>query len=210
MRKIITFLVFSITIAVSAQPNHSSYEKGMQKAFGLWQEQKNSEAIHLFERIANAEQDDWLPFYYAAQIEITSSFGLKDETLLDTKLKKGQEYLDSAKKLSKNNSEIIVLQALLHTSWVAFDDATYGRKYSRKISKLYKKAKNLTPSNPRVVYCQAKWNIGGAKFYGKSTEPFCKDLEKSIELFATFELSSPFYPNWGEDRAKNTLANCKL
>lgn len=202
-----TLLVFSISIAVTAQTN---YQQGMQKALGLWGQHKNSEAISLFERIANAEKDNWIPYYYAAQIEITSSFGLTDENLLDAKLKKGQVFLDQAKNISKDNSEILVLQALLHTVWVAYDGATYGMKYSEKITNLYKKAAALAPENPRVIYCQAEWNIGGAKFFGEDTQPFCKDIEKSLDLFATFELPSPFYPNWGKDRAKEILANCKL
>jgi hypothetical protein len=206
MKKIIALLVFSISIAITGQTN---YEQGMQEALGLWGQHKKTEAINLFERIASAEQNNWIPYYYAAQIEITSSFGLTDENLLGAKLKKGQEYLDQAKSVSKNNAEILILQALLYTSWVTYDGATYGRKYSNKITKLYKKANKLTPQNPRAISCQAEWNIGSAKFLGKDTQPFCKDIEKSLDLFVTFELPSPFYPNWGEDRAKTILANCK-
>jgi hypothetical protein len=207
MKKISTLLVCCISIAVTAQTN---YQQGMQEALGLWGQHKNKEAINLFVRIANAEQDNWIPFYYAAQIEITSSFGVRDENLVEAKLKKGQVFLDQAKNRSKDNAEILILQALLYTSWVTYDGATYGRKYSRKITKLYKKAEKLMPGNPRAIYCQAEWNIGDAKFFGKDTQPFCKDIEKSLDLFVTFELPSPFYPNWGEDRAKNILANCKL
>lgn len=206
MKRIITILVFSIGLAATSQTN---YSEGMQQAFGLWGQQKTAEAINLFERIGVAEKDNWLPYYYAAQVEILSSFGVKDVVVLDANLKKGQAYLDQAKQLSKDNSEIVILQALLHTVWVTYDGATYGRKYSKKISKLYKKAEKLAPENPRAIYCQAEWNIGGAEFFGQDTQPFCKDIEKSLDLFATFELPSPFYPNWGEDRAKKILANCK-
>lgn len=206
MRKIIIILVCSISLAMTAQ---TSYEKCMQQAFSLWGQQKNIESINLFERIAVAEKSNWLPYYYAAQIEIISSFGEQDLSVLDSNLKKGQAYLDQAKEISKNNPELLILQALLHTVWVAYDGATYGRKYSKKITKLYKKAVTLAPENPRAVYCQAEWSIGSANFFGDDTQPFCKDLEKSIDLFATFEKPMPFYPSWGEDRAKELLANCK-
>ena len=35
--------------------------------------------------------------------------------------------------ISKNNTEILVLQAMLHTAWVAYDDATYGMTLSGKV-----------------------------------------------------------------------------
>lgn len=205
MKKISIILMLAISFAGVSQTN---YQQGMQKAFGLWQQHNNTEAINLFERIAVAEKDNWLPYYYAAQIEITSSFRIKDMSVIDANLKKGQAYLDKAKELSKDNAEILVLQALLYTVWVSYDGATYGREYSGKVSKLYKKAEGLSPKNPRVVYCKAQWEMGSAKFFGKDTTPYCKDLEKSIELFATFELPTPFHPNWGEERAKKILANC--
>ena len=48
----------------------------------------------------------------------------KDASVLATKLKKAQELLDVSKSISKNNAEILVMQAMLHTAWVAFDGAT--------------------------------------------------------------------------------------
>ena len=91
MKKIIGILVLMVSVTVTAQ---SKYEKGMQKAFSLWQANKITEASQLFERITNAEKQNWLPAYYVATIEITSSFGVKEEAVLDAKLKKAQTFLD--------------------------------------------------------------------------------------------------------------------
>lgn len=206
MKKLITILVLSMGMSLSAQTN---YQKGMQKAFGLWSSQKTAEASHMFERIASAEKNNWLPLYYAAQVKITSSFGIKEEKLIDANLKKAQGYLDKAVVISENNAELIVLQALLHTAWVAFDGATYGPKLSGTVYGLYAKAAKIAPNNPRVVYAKAEWEMGGAKFFGKDTKPFCKDIERAIELFATFELETPFHPNWGKERAQQILSTCK-
>ena len=70
MKHLALLIVFIISGIVGAQSN---YEKGMQKAFELW-ETNPTEASNLFERIAGAESDNWLPTYYAAQILITQSF----------------------------------------------------------------------------------------------------------------------------------------
>lgn len=205
MKKIIIIAIVLVSGIVNAQ---NSYEKGMQKAFDLWSSGKPVEASNLFERIAKAESDNWLPPYYAAQINILYSFGIKDKEKLTAQLKKAQDLINDATAISKDNAEILVLQALLHTAWVAYDGATYGMTLSPKVVELYTKAKALDPENPRVVYCHAEWNIGGAKFFGQDTKPFCKDLEKALELFAKFKPETPFHPNWGQDRAKIVLESC--
>ncbi|MCF7561292.1 hypothetical protein L3X39_11655 [Sabulilitoribacter multivorans] len=202
-------LIIIATLLVSALTNaQTNYEKGMQKAFELWGQNNPTEASNLFERIATAEPDNWLPPYYAAQVNIMHSFGEKDEEKLSAKLKKAQDLINDATAISKNNPEILVLQALLHTAWVAFDGATYGMTLSGKVVELYTKAEQIAPENPRVVYCKAEWNIGGAKYFGQDTAPFCKDLERALELFANFKPETPFHPNWGKDRVVQVLETC--
>lgn len=205
MKKLSIITLVLISTLVKAQTN---YEQGMQKAFQLWGTNP-TEASNMFERIASAEPDNWLPFYYAAQVNIVSSFGEKNEEKLAALLKKAQDLINDATAISKNNPEILVLQALLHTAWIAFDGATYGMTLSGKIVDLYAKAEVLAPENPRVVYCKAEWNMGSARYFGQDTAAFCKDLERAVQLFATFKPETPFGPNWGKDRAETLLQSCK-
>lgn len=202
--------LFIAALLVSALSfSQTNYEKGMNKAFDLWKNNQPIEAANLFERIAAAEPDNWLPPYYAAQINILYSFGEKDEKKLTSQLKKGQDLINDATAISKENPEILVLQALLHTAWVAYDGATYGMTLSGKVVELYEKAETINPKNPRVVYCKAEWNIGGARYFGQDTAPFCKDLERALELFTNFKPETDFHPNWGKDRVEMLLESCK-
>lgn len=205
MKKLSIILVLFVSSLLSAQSN---YEKGMQKALELWGSNNPVEAANMFERIANAEPDNWLPPYYAAQINILYSFGLQDEEKLSAQLKKAQDLINDATAISKDNPEILVLQALLHTAWVAYDGANYGMTLSPKVVALYEKAEQIDPTNPRVVYCKAEWGIGGAKYFGQDTTPFCKDLQRALELFANFKPETPFHPNWGKDRVELLLQDC--
>ena len=205
MKQLIIITTLLISGILIGQTN---YEKGMQKAFELWGSNQPTEATNLFERIAKAETDNWLPAYYAAQINVINSFGERDEDKLSAKLKRAQDLINDATAISKENPEIMVLQALLHTAWVAFDGATYGMTLSGKVVELYTKAKIVAPGNPRVVYCKAEWDMGGAKYFGQDTAPFCKDIERAIELFANFKPETPFHPNWGNDRAEQILESC--
>lgn len=200
---IIIALLFATTVVAQSQ-----YEKGMTKAFELWDAKKTTEAAQLFERIAKAEKDNWLPPFYVATIEITTSFGLKDEAKLNAKLKKAQEFLDDAKSLSENNPEIIIMQALLNTAYLAFDGQKYGMTIPAKNTMLYEKAMKLAPNNPRVVLGKAEWGMGSARYFGQSIEPYCKDVKKALELFKTYK-PKPFYPKWGKERAAQILKECK-
>ncbi len=187
----------------------NNFEKGMAQAFELWQSNKTEEAENLFERIANAEPNEWLPHYYIAQINSLKSWNLKDEAILKSQLDKAQKHLDKAMAISENNSELLVMQAQVLTNWVVYDGMTYGMKYAAKISELYAKAKAIDPENPRAVFGRADWDMGSAKYFGKDTAPYCKDIEASIKLFDTFKPKSDFHPNWGKERAIQVSDSCK-
>ncbi|WCO00726.1 tetratricopeptide repeat protein [Psychroserpens ponticola] len=202
-------IIIAFVLVSGFIPAQTNFEKGMQKAFSLWQEGNTDEAENMFERISNAEIDQWLPHYYIAQINSIKSWGQKDETILKAQLDKAQEHLNSAMAISKDNPEILVLQAHVLTNWVSFDGMTYGMKYSGKITELYSKASAMAPENPRVVFSKAEWGMGSAKYFGQDTKPFCTEIEKSIELFTNFKPESEFHPNWGKGRAEQVVTSCK-
>ncbi|NNK29134.1 MAG: hypothetical protein HKP06_12935, partial [Flavobacteriaceae bacterium] len=175
MKQLLIISAILVSFIASAQNN---YEKGMQKAFELWSDNKPTEAANLFERIAGAEQDNWLPSYWAAQINIVKSFGEKDADKLSAQLDKAQELIDFATSISQDNPEIMVMQALLHTAWVAYDGATYGMTLSGKVVEIYSKAIQIAPNNPRVILNKAEWDMGAARFFGQDMAPFCKDVQR--------------------------------
>jgi len=201
-------LLIALTLISTIGVAQSNYEKGMNKAFELWGTNP-VEASNLFERIAAAEKDNWLPPYYAAQVLIIQGFEIKDKDKLDSQLKKAQGLINDATAISKDNPEIIILQALLHTVWVAYDGATYGMTLAPKVAALYEQAAKIDPNNPRVILNKAEWNMGSAQFFGQDTAPFCKDIERALELFANFKPETPFHPSWGKERAEQVLASCK-
>nr|WP_315198837.1 hypothetical protein [uncultured Flavobacterium sp.] len=206
MLKIITTIAFFICSLLSAQ---TQFEQGMGKASGLWKEGKITEASAMYERIAAAEKNSWLPNYYVALINTTSAFTEKDKTKLDLMLTKAQDALDVEFIKDQNNSELYVLQALLYTAWVVQDPMTNAQKYSGKIMEDYAKAKALNPNNPRAVFGEADYQLGGAKWTGVDTKPLCAQIDKAVELFATFKPETAFSPKWGLERALESQKNCK-
>jgi hypothetical protein len=205
MKKIIILLAIFLSISGFAQ---SQFEKGMQSAFSLWQQGKNSEASALFERIAAAEKDKWLPNYYVALVNATEAFRTKDKAQVDAILKKAQTALDAEIKKQPNHPELLVMQAMIHTAWISVDPMTNGMKLSGTIMEIYSKAEAIAPENPRVVLSKTEFEMGSAKFFGTDTKPLCVKAEKAVELFANFKPESGFHPNWGADRAKAIVEGC--
>lgn len=206
MTKIITMLSFFICSLITAQTN---FEQGMGKALGLWGDGKTDEASAMFERIASAEKNSWLPNYYIALINTTSAFQTQDKVKIVALLTKAQSALDVETVKNPLNAELIVMQAMIHTAYLASDPMTYGMTLPAKVNELYSKAAALAPQNPRVVFCRAEFEIGGAKWTGADVKALCKEIEGSMDLFAKFKPETPFHPNWGLERAQEAMKNCK-
>ncbi len=203
-------LILTLVILVSGIATaQGQFEQGMGKAMGLWKDGKNAEASDLFERIASAEKTSWLPNYYVATVNCFAAFQTKDKEQMNALLTKAQTALNSEMDKNPNNAEILVMQSMIYTAWMNYDPMTYGMKYSGKVMELYGKAEAIAPNNPRVVYGKAEFGIGGAKWTGADVKVLCKEVERSIGLFATFKPENAFSPNWGLQRAENALKNCK-
>jgi hypothetical protein len=206
MKTIITTIAFLITNLVLAQ---TQFEQGMGKAMQLWGEGKNTEASAMFERIASAEKTSYLPNYYVATINCFAAFQTKDKEQMNALLTKAQAALDIEMDKNPTNPELMVMQAMIHTAWINFDPMTNGMKLSGVVGQLYAQAEAISPENPRVVYCKAEFAMGGAKWTGADVKVLCKEIERSIGLFATFKPDNAFSPSWGLQRAEKMLKNCK-
>ena len=204
-----SILIIAIGLLSFHAIGQTKYQKGMEKAFELWKADKSWEAANMFERITQAETENWLPPFYVAQINVFNSFNEPDKEKMVAQMDKAKEFLSTAKALSENNAELIVLEAQLLTAWVVYDGQQYGMKYSAKIAELYQKAAVLAPDNPRVVLGKAQWDIGTAKFFGQPTDAYCADIERAITLFESEAPTEEFHPRGGGDYAKQVLEeNC--
>jgi hypothetical protein len=206
MEKVLVILALTISFLGISQSN---YEQGMQKAFQLWGEGNPTEASALFERIASAEKENWLPGYYVALINTTEAFKNLNGSSSANFLTKAQAALDLLMDKYSNNAELMVMQAMIHTANIAKDPMTNGQKLSAPVMQLYSQAMLIDPKNPRVVMSKAQFEMGSAQFFGTDTAPICAEIEKSLQLFDTFKPETPFHPTWGKDQAQQALKGCK-
>ena len=206
MTKLITIIAMFVASIVSAQ---TQFDQGMQKALQTWKEGNSKEALVQFEKIASVEKTNWLPNYYIAFINTTQAFGEKDKAKIETLLNAAQKAQDVCNELAMDNPEVLVLQAMIHTAWIVYDPMINGQRLSGDVMYILNKANKIAPENPRVVFQKASFEIGLAQYFGQDTKPMCAQIEKSIELFATFKPESAFHPSWGLDRAQEAVKACK-
>ncbi len=206
MTKLITIIALFVASIVSAQ---TQFDQGMQKALQTWKDGNSKEALVQFEKIASVEKTNWLPNYYIAFINTTQAFGEKDKAKKVTLLNAAQKAQDVCNELAMDNPEVLVLQAMIHTAWIVYDPMTNGQRLSGDVMYILNKANKIAPENPRVVFQKASFEKGMAEYFGQDTKPMCVQIEKSIELFATFKPESAFHPSWGLDRAQEAVKACK-
>ncbi len=206
MTKIITIIAMFVASIVSAQ---TQFDQGMQKALQTWKNGNSKEALVQFEKIASVEKTNWLPNYYIAFINTTQAFSEKDKAKMESLLRVAQKAQDVCNELAQDNPEVLVMQAMIHTAWIVYDPMTNGQKLSGDVMYILNKAYKIAPENPRVVFQKASFEIGMAQYFGQDTKPMCAQIEKAIELFATFKPETAFHPSWGLDRAQAELKKCK-
>lgn len=214
MKKLAIILILLISFQGISQTEETiaktKYRMGMTKAFDLWKNDKPWEAANLFERIATAEPDNWLPPFYIAQINVFNSFSEKDKAKLTAQLGKARDFLNDAMAISKGNPEIMVLEAQWYTAWIVFDGQQYGMTYSPKIAQIYQEAMKLAPENPRVVLGKTEWDMGSAEFFGQPIDKYCPEVQRAVALFDTFIPEGEFYPQGGKEYAEGVMARtCK-
>jgi hypothetical protein len=162
-----------------------------------------------FERIATAEKDKWLPWYYAAYITTILSYQEQDKNQVDGILDKAQMFIDEADTLEPNNSEIYAVKAFVLSARIMVNPMTRGAQYGPKSGTMLEKAIELNPDNPRPYMLK-----GSSAFYTPAAFGGGKDkakplFETSLEKYSSFKPANELMPDWGEERAKEMLEQCR-
>jgi len=205
MDKFILILAVFFTNLIFSQNN---YEEGMTQALDLWEQGKPTEASDLFERIAAAEENEWLPNYYVSLVNTTQAFENLGTSKVKDLIAKAQNALDKELNKDPENTELLIVQALIYTALIADDPMNNGQKLAPKVMNIYNQAEKIDPKNPRVILSKAQFEMGSAKYFGTETQPICNRIEKSLTLFDTFKTQMAFYPEWGREQAVTALENC--
>ena len=208
MKQVLFALLLMAATTVHAQSD--KYIAVMKKNLTLLDSAKTSQdfisVANAFERIGDAEKNQWLPYYYSGLA--LSSMGWADTKLdKDANAAKINALCDKAESIEKN-AEIYALRNMAATQQLLVDPQTRWQTYGQQASAALQEGMKLDPNNPRLYYLQGMSIFGTPEAFGGGKAKAKPLFEKAVALFKTFQLK-PLYPNWGEKQAIDMLAKCQ-
>jgi hypothetical protein len=162
-----------------------------------------------FERIANAEKKEWLPLYYAAQSTIFMAFAEQDKSKVDQYLDGAQKFIDRAFEIAPKESELHVLQGMLHQARIGVDMMARGMQYSQLATASFEIAKAINAENPRIYYLEGQSIYYTPEQFGGGKKNALPLFQQAKEKFDKFVTVSPISPNWGKESNQKLLETCQ-
>ena len=207
-------LILSLFIGTqSFAQDQSQYENYLRETIALYDSVKTLDdyqnIANRFDRMAAAEQGEWLPQYYAGLTRIWMSFvrGLEDDQR-DEYIELALEHIEKAEELEGESSEIVTLKGYAYMAKVSVNPGIRGMMLSAKVSGLFEKAVKTDPSNPRANLMYGRWKYGSAQFFGSSTETACSYMSKALALYQAEAESNTILPHWGQNQAEQMTKRC--
>ena len=211
MKNLLTVL-FLVSIGFTSYAQSPKFNDAMTKALAEMDTCKTGDQFmamaNKFERIALAEKNQWLPFYYASLARVTATFVYGDPSKNDAILDVAEKHAVTADSLMPNNSEIYVLRSMILGGRIMVDPMTRGQQYGMQSMMMMSKAMTLDPENPRSYYMMGQSLFYTPPQFGGGQDKGCAMLTTAKEKYATFKPASALHPNWGEDQVDETLKLC--
>lgn len=206
MKKIILFPAL-LLLSVAGFSQSEKFVKAMEALVPSVDTTLGGEAINSlansFERIANAEKTQWLPYYYAALCYINLANGYYASQQLDKidpLMDKAEPLLARAEELEKDNTELYCLKKMFNTGKMMADPMNRYMTYGPVAAEALERAKALNPDNPRVYLLEGidkfftPEEFGGSKTEGK------KLFEEALKKMDVFKPASSIHPSWGRSQ----------
>ena len=214
MKKFIIFpLLMLLSICTLAQ-NADKYNKAMKKNLQALDTAFKSTASLLvvannFERIGDAEKDQWLPYYYAAFAQVNIGFMEQDKSKVDAIADKATSLLDKADALSSSNSEISCIRSMIASCHMMVDPMSRYMQYGKESSEALEKAKTQDPSNPRPYFLIGQSLKYTPEQFGGGCGTSLPQIENALARYESFKPASDLAPTWGKELAESIAADCK-
>jgi hypothetical protein len=197
----------------SAKAQNEKYIAAMQKNLEAFSNAKTAEDFldlsNAFERIAEAEKNQWLAFYYAAHAQVIYGYLQKDMSVVDPIAEKAELLINKADALEENNSEISCVKSMIAQLRMMVNPMQRWQQFGALATQLQEEAKKQDPTNPRP-YALAAQNLfyTPAQFGGGCTaaKPVA---EEGLKLLNSFQPKSALHPIWGKTQIEMVLEQCK-
>lgn len=162
-----------------------------------------------FERIATAEKNQWLAYYYAALCQVNYTYMEQDKSKIDAIADKATALIDKADSLQPKNSEISCLKSMIASSHMMVNPMQRYMEYGAEITAHLEDAIQQDPTNPRPEYLKGQGLKYTPEQFGGGCATAKPILQSSLDKFNNFKPASDIHPNWGKQRVEKLLSECK-
>lgn len=211
--KTFAFFVFLLVTTSLGYGQNENYTNAMLQAISSLDKVESQtdyqNLANTFERIASAENDQWLPSYYASFCYIMMGFMQQDPGKIDPLLDKAQKHIDKALEIASGESEIFALQGMLHQGRISVDPMARGMQYSQMAQASLEKAKKINPDNPRIYFLIAQNLYHTPPMFGGGPETACPVFRQADEKFKNFKPANELSPSWGFEDNTRFIESCK-
>jgi hypothetical protein len=220
MKKIILFLTLSVCmLTVFAQSD--KYKSAMKDRIAALDTTRDVPSLKdlsaAFERIADAEKTQWLPYYYAALaqvnagnfIYVTNMSNPTELKGLDAMADKADQMIEKAEALSKDNSEIYAVKKMIASMRMMVDPMSRYMTYGAQAQQALETAKKLNPDNPRIFLLEGQDKFFTPEQFGGSKAEAKKLFEEALKKYESFKPASELDPNWGKETVLYFLSQIK-
>ncbi len=212
MKKIL-LIILGISVAIFAYAEKDPYKKAMKSTLeqmsGASTSDEFQSVANKFNRIGEAENVKWLPFYYASYAMTISSAIEEDPVKKDQKLDAAQIMLDRINDIDHDESEVLALQGFIYMIRIGVDPAERGQEYSIKSADVLQKSKKINPENPRALFMMAQLSYGTAQFFGSDISEACELNDAALNIFETSDQQKDsLFPSWGINQVLEFKKRC--
>ncbi|RYZ00627.1 MAG: hypothetical protein EOO11_00945 [Chitinophagaceae bacterium] len=164
-----------------------------------------------FERIADAEKTQWLPYYYAALAKINTGYFMSNgktggmAATFDPIADKAEALINKADALSTDNSEVYVVKKMIASLRMMADPMSRYMTYGKAAGEALETAKKLNPENPRVYYLAGQDKFFTPEQYGGSKTEAKSLFELALQKFDSFRPADALAPHWGRGNTEYFL-----
>jgi len=204
--KKINFLLLSILFSVSVFSQSEKYMKTMEARVVNVETTRTpddlKELANSFERIADAEKNQWHPYYYAALATVNMGYASMtpqggDAKIIDPIADKAESLIKKAETLQPANSDIFVIKKMIASLRMMADPMNRYMKYGPEAQQALEAAKKLNPDNPRIYMLEGQDKFYTPEQFGGSKEEAKKLFALAMQKFENEKPASSIDPSWG-------------
>ena len=211
-KQLLLMLALSV-MAIHSFAQDNRYHDAMQRNIAILDTAQAAGSLQTiannFERIAMAEQNKWLPFYYTSYALARSIYGIKDPGQIDAVLDKADRFIAIADSLQPSSSEIITMKSFITSGRIMVNPMQRGAQYGPMANTLIEEAIKLDPDNPRPYLLKGTSAFYTPEQWGGGKDKAAKFLQIALDKYTVFKPADDLSPDWGAERTKVMLEQCK-